>query len=265
MDSQLERRFVQPLLAQLQMFACSGQRAVVALNGPVGAGKSTMARVLQQRAACLGLGLAVASIDDFYLPWEQRQLALEGNPFGVSRVLPGSHDVALALECLDVWQGGGALRLPRFDKALRGGLGDRSGEEKVEAEVLLLEGWLLGCRCLGREFLENIQHPAGLNSEEVEWLPHWDHALEAYQLLWQRCGQLWLLRPQSWQSPRRWRLQAEAKQRRRGEAWLPVSELDLLVRSSLCSLPPHLYQDPLLDLASGHCVLDGSRRWIKGS
>lgn len=243
MDSQLERRFVQPLLAQLQVLGRSGQRAVLALNGPVGAGKSTVARLLQQRAAGLGLGLAVASIDDFYLPWEQRQRALEGNPFGVSRVPPGSHDV----------------------KTLRGGLGDRSGEELVQAEVFLLEGWLLGCRSLNRESLATIEAPAGLNAEELAWLPHWDKALEAYQPLWQRCAQLWLLRPKSWQAPRRWRLQAEAKQRRRGDAWLPVMELDRLVRASLCSLPPSLYQDPLLELASGYALLDSRRRWICGS
>lgn len=265
MDSQLERRFVQPLLAQLQMLGGSGQRAVLALNGPVGAGKSTMARLLQQRAAGLGLGLAVASIDDFYLPWEQRQRALEGNPFGVSRVPPGSHDVALALQCLELWQDGGPLRLPRFDKTLRGGLGDRSGEELVQAEVLLLEGWLLGCRSLGRESLATIEAPAGLDAEELAWLPHWDKALEAYQPLWQRCAQLWLLRPMSWQAPRRWRLQAEAKQRRRGEAWLPVVELDRVVRASLCSLPPSLYQDPMLELASGYALLDSRRRWICGN
>jgi D-glycerate 3-kinase len=265
MDSQLDHRLVQPLLAQLQALGRSGQRTVVALNGPVGAGKSTMARVLQQRAFGLGLGLAVASIDDFYLPWEQRQRALEGNPFGVSRVPPGSHDVALALECLDAWQAGSALRLPRFDKTLRGGLGDRAAEELVEAEVLLLEGWLLGCRSLGSESLANIQNPAGLNAVELDWLPHWDKALEVYQPLWQRCTQLWLLRPQNWQLPRRWRLQAEAKQRRRGAAWLPVTELDRLVRSSLCSLPPSLYQDPLLGLASGYGVLNSRRRWIGGS
>ncbi len=264
MDSQLDCRFVQPLLAQLQGLGRSNQRSVVALNGPVGAGKSTIARVLQQQAALVGLRLAVASIDDFYLPWEQRQRALEGNPFGVSRVPPGSHDVALALECLDSWQAGSALRLPRFDKTLRGGLGDRDAEEVVEAEVLLLEGWLLGCRSLGRESLANIQNPTGLNPEELAWLPHWDMALETYQPLWQRCSQLWLLRPQNWQLPHRWRLQAEAAQRRRGAAWLPVAELNRLVRSSLCSLPPSIYQDSLLDMASGYAVLDGRRRWVGG-
>lgn len=264
MDPQLDRRLVQPLLAQLQEQSRSGQRMVVALNGPVGAGKSTMARVLQQRAAGLGLRLAVASIDDFYLPWEQRQRALEGNPFGVTRVPPGSHDVALALECLDAWQSGSVLRLPRFDKTQRAGLGDRVAEEEMEAEVLLLEGWLLGCRSLGSKSLANIQRPVGLNPEELAWLPHWDRALSAYQPLWQRCAQLWLLRPQSWQLPRRWRLQAEAKQRRRGGAWLPAAELNRMVRSSLCSLPPAIYQDPLLGMASGYAVLDGRRHWVGG-
>ena len=251
MDSQLERRFVEPLLAQLQMLGRRGQRAVLALNGPVGAGKSTMARVLQQGAAGLGLGLAVASIDDFYLPWEQRQRALEGNPFGVSRVPPGSHDVALALDCLEVWQAGGALRLPRFDKTLRDGLGDRSAEELVEAEVLLLEGWLLGCRSLGREALATIQPPAGLSSEELVWLPHWDQALEAYQPLWQRCSQLWLLRPQSWQSPRRWRLQAEAKQRQQGGGALSAKQVAAMVLAFYGHLPAEkcfapLWQQPQL-------------------
>jgi D-glycerate 3-kinase len=37
------------------------------------------------------------------------------------------------------------------------------------------------------------------------------------------------------------------------------------VRASLCCLPPSLYQDPLLELASGYAVLDSRRRWIDGS
>ena len=45
---------------------------VIGLNGPVGAGKSTLARQLQQRAAEADLKLAVASIDDAYLPWQAR-------------------------------------------------------------------------------------------------------------------------------------------------------------------------------------------------
>jgi D-glycerate 3-kinase len=265
-DPALERHWLQPLLAQLTRLAATGQRPVLALNGPVGAGKSSQAALLRQRAAELGVRLAVASIDDFYLPWEQRRQALAGNPFGVSRVPPGSHDVPLALACLQEWRAGGPLRLPRFDKTLRGGLGDRAGMESHQAEVLLLEGWLLGCRPLGAAQLIDLQADQlpELSPDERAWLPTWDRALEAYQPLWQQLSQIWLLRPQHWGLPRRWRFQAEARQRRRGGAWLGAEELDRLVRSSLCSLPPALYQDPLIPAASALAVLDGRRRWCGG-
>jgi len=265
-DPGLDRHWLQPLLAELTRLGAGGQRPVVALNGPVGAGKSTLAALLRQRAAAQGLKLAVASIDDFYLPWEPRRLALAGNPFGVSRVPPGSHDLALACACFREWRAGGVLRLPRFDKTLLGGQGDRVGVEQREADVVLLEGWLLGCRPLGPSRLLELQAHgvAGLSRDEQAWLSRWDQALEAYQALWDQCSQLWLLRPQGWHLPRRWRFQAEASQRRRGAAWLPSAALEQLVRSSLCSLPPADYQDPLIHKAAGLAVLDGRRRWCGG-
>lgn len=264
-DPDLDRHFLQPLLAELTALAMGagsgGRRQVLALNGPVGAGKSTLGALLLERAQAQGLRLAVASIDDFYLPWERRCQVLAGNPFGVSRVPPGSHDVELALACLADWRGGAPLRLPRFDKTLRDGQGDRAGEVCFEVDVLLLEGWLLGCRSIGLERLATVQLD-GLLPQERLWLPRWDRALEAYQPLWHSCAQLWLLRPSRWGLPRRWRFQAEARQRRRGGAWLTPHQLDSLVRSSLCSLPPALYQDPLVRSAKGVAVLDGRRRWV---
>lgn len=271
LDSALERQLVRPLMLELvhlgQQAAGGGRRAVVALNGPVGSGKTSLGRRLLAWAETLGLRLAVASIDDFYLPWATRQRVLAGNPFGVSRVPPGSHDVPLALACLQGWRAGGPLRLPSFDKTLRDGQGDRAATAEVEADVLLLEGWLLGCQPLGPARLQRLQHDgplAALNPQEWEWLPRWDRALEAYQPLWQQWDQLWLLRPQSWAWPRRWRFQAEAQQRRRGGAWLAPSALDGLVRASLHSLPPPLYQDPLIGVARGHALLDRRRRWVGG-
>lgn len=247
LDPDLDQHFAGPLLAQLTVLGSSGRRPVVGLNGPVGAGKTTLSRLLLARAAAQGLRLAVASIDDFYLPWEARLTALAGNRFAVTRVLPGSHDIPLALACLDSWQQGASLRLPRFDKSLRCGQGDRAGEQRLEADVLLLEGWLLGCQ------------PA-----EREWSA-WDGALVAYLPLWRRLSQLHVLRPLRWSLPRRWRFQAEARQRKRGQAWLPAAELDKVVKASLGSLPPELYQDPLISQAKGYAILDGRRRWVGGS
>jgi D-glycerate 3-kinase len=270
------------MLAQVEGLVGSGQRPVLALNGPVGAGKSRFCQQLIGLAQERGLRLAVASIDDAYLPWEQRLVAMAGNPFGVNRVPPGSHDAPLLVERLKRWQSGGALQLPRFDKTLRNGAGDRvadaaSSEAGATTDALVLEGWLMGCRPLGAAGLRaagvacGMELAAGLaplGEEEAAWLPHWDRQLEAYGPLFDLCDGLWLLRPLDWGLPRRWRFQAEARQRRlqrqnhKADGWLKPAELDRLVRSSLASLPPRLYQQPLIKQAKASAQLNGRRRCI---
>lgn len=240
-----------------------GRPAVLGLNGPVGAGKTTFSRHLQQHCVAAGLRLAVASIDDAYLPWEQRLQAMAGNPFGVTRVPPGSHDPALLSACIHHWRaaGGGPLRLPRFDKSLRGGEGDRTADWHGEADALLLEGWLLGCRPLDPErAAEALAALPTLNPAEHAWALRCNQALTAYQPLWRQLDQLIQLWPVRWELPRRWRLQAEARQRRGGGGWLPATALNGLVDASLKSLPPTLYQRPLLAHANWVRLLDGRRR-----
>ena len=256
-DPRLVVGFLQPMLQQLSDLRRVGSRLpLLALNGPVGAGKSSLGRALAVLAPALDLRLLVVSIDDLYLPWPERQRRLAGNPFAVSRVPPGSHDLDVLLEGLASWRHSGILRLPRFDKTLAQGQGDRCGWHQGPCDVLVLEGWLMGCRALGAEGLAialaavDLSRPGpdgapALEPMELDWLATWDRLLETYGPLWQACDGLWVLRPLSWALPRRWRFQAEARQRRNGGGWLPPVELERLVRSSLCSLPPVLYQDPL--------------------
>lgn len=268
----LLRHLALPLLQRLEAGLGNGtaqRRPVLALNGPVGAGKTSLGRALERLAPLGGLRLMVVSIDDLYLPAEQRRQVLAGNPFGVSRVPPGSHDLPLLLAALKAWRAGGPLRLPGFDKTLAGGEGQRSGWRAQPADALVIEGWLMGCRALGPQALEaGLQSGAGLEAlttEERQWLPFWDRHLAGYGDLWDACDGLWLLRPQRWSLPRRWRFQAEARQRRSGGGWLTADKLDGLVRATVRSLPPALYQDPLLrpqpslELQGG-VILDGRRR-----
>jgi D-glycerate 3-kinase len=255
------------LLAWCQQETRSGRRPVIGLNGPVGAGKSTLARSLQQRFAAADLQLAVASIDDAYLPWQQRLEAMAGNPYGVNRVPPGSHDPAALLAGIRPWRSGATqqLELPRFDKTLRDGQGDRVTPWCGAADALLLEGWMLGCRPLpelqlSTSAVEDTQHD--LNPAELIWLQRCNHALKAYEPLWQELDQLLMLWPSDWRWPRRWRLQAEARQRRGGGGWMPAADLDRLVKATLRSLPPVLYQRPVLAQANGVRVLDSRRRYV---
>lgn len=270
MDPGLLGQFILPLLERLRLLAADGRRPLLLLNAPVGAGKTTLSGMLRQLAPEQGLRLAVASIDDAYLPWQERLEAMAGNPFGVTRVPPGSHDPQLLCRVIDRWRNGEPLELPRFDKTLRNGQGDRAAGVCLHADALLLEGWLLGCKPLGsalgaalaRQEDQELSAALGLRPLERAWLPRWDQALEAYQPLWARSDGLWLLRPQRWSLPRRWRFQAEARQRRRGGSSLSAAALDQLVRASLCSLPPQLYQDPLLQRAEMAALIDGRRRLV---
>ncbi len=258
-----------PLLTALEQRMGAGKPVLIGLNGPVGAGKSTLARVLRALAAQAGLTLATASIDDAYLPWEQRQRVLAGNPFGVLRVPPGSHGSGELASALEHWRQGGVLRLPRFDKTLRGGDGDRSGWAEQRADAVLLEGWLLGCRPMAAGELQDRiaahggANGLGLTTEEVAWLPHWNHALESYGALWEQLDALWILRPSRWQWPNRWRLEAEARQQRRSPgSGLTATAVLGLVRASLASLPPRLYQDAMLTTAEGVALLDRRRHCL---
>lgn len=269
-DPGLLGQFIMPLLERLRLLAADGRRPLLLLNAPVGAGKTTLSGMLRRLAPEQGLRLAVASIDDAYLPWQERLEAMAGNPFGVTRVPPGSHDPQLLCDLIDRWRNGEPLELPRFDKTLRNGQGDRAAGVCLHADALLLEGWLLGCKPLGsalgaalaRQEDQELSAALGLRPLERAWLPRWDQALEAYQPLWARSDGLWLLRPQGWTLPRRWRFQAEARQRRRGGSSLSAAALDQLVRASLCSLPPQLYQDPLLQRAEVAALIDGRRRLV---
>lgn len=269
--------FAQPLLQRLVALTRSAGRPLIALNGPVGAGKSSLVRALHALAPAAGLRLAVASIDDAYLPWAERRRQMAGNPFGVTRVPPGSHDAALLVERLAAWKRGGPLRLPRFDKTLRDGEGDRCADQHLQADALVLEGWLLGCRSLGAELPQRLRALQGigaasgqpLSAEELAWLPRWDRALAAYAPLGEPAqglvDGLWVLHPSSWSLPLRWRLQAEARQRRNGGGALAAGAVAALVRATLASLPPPLYQDPLLRRADAVAILDGRRRCIRSS
>lgn len=242
-----------------------GRRPVLGLTGPVGAGKSTLARKLQLQAAQIGMQLAVASIDDAYLPWSARLKAMAGNPYGVSRVPPGSHDPQALIQCIQAWRDGadGQLQLPRFDKTLREGAGDRVEDWRGRADALLLEGWFLGCPSIADLFNQHKRlQSLDLNAAEQAWMLRCNEALKLYQPLWESLDRLVVLWPLRWSYPLRWRLQAEARQRRCGGGWMAAAELKQLVEASVNSLPPKLFQLPVLAKANWVRVLDGRRRTV---
>ena len=243
----------------------AGERVVIGLNGPVGAGKSTFSRQLQHHCRALGLDLAIASIDDAYLPWQARITAMAGNPFGVNRVPPGSHDPEALVAPIRRWRSAteARLELPRFSKTLREGAGDRVEPWQGPADALLLEGWLLGCRPVPERMLKTrLQAAEQLSAAERQWVLRCNSSLNAYQPLWDQLDQLVVFWPLRWNLPHRWRLQAEARQRRSGGGWMQPAAVEALVQASLRSLPPDHFQEDVAIRADAVRVLDGRRRVV---
>lgn len=134
----------------------------VALQGPQGSGKTSLTERVKEMLAedaeeHPSYRVATLSIDDLYLPHAQLRAltsAHPDNPFLRGRGLPGTHDIPLGLFLLRSLKeincsGTDNMRIPRFDKSLFGGEGDRLPESEWTSvqgplDVVLLEGWCVG-------------------------------------------------------------------------------------------------------------------------
>ena len=87
----------------------------------------------------LNFKICVISIDDFYLPSNEMELAIKKILECFQEVF-WSHSIDLMKDKLLKWKVDGKLNVPVFDKSLRNGLGDRA-YWKEEPDLLIIEGW----------------------------------------------------------------------------------------------------------------------------
>ena len=250
-----------PILSQAEQSINNSHRILIGLSALPGCGKTTFGQWLEAAAKSLDLAIQVISIDDFYLPAAEMEQAMAGNPWGVPRALPGSHDIVLMAECLSRWKQGSSVTLPRFDKALRQGRGDRCGSCKCNADVLVVEGWFLGCSPLrdgetleqGTEHLQSPLTMAELNCRRVI-----QTELESYQEIWQEIDSLWQLAATDFNSPTIWKRQQEqAMQLDRG-AGPSQAAVSAFIRMIQTALPATSFE---LDQASVVIEIDPDRRF----
>lgn len=127
---------------------------VLGLNGPQGAGKSTLAAALVQALAARGRVAVALSIDDLYWPRAQQVALAAAHPGDrclEHRGYPGTHDVALGISILNDLISNYSVHLPVYDKSAAGGRGDRAPASawplaEGPRDLVLLEGWMLGFR-----------------------------------------------------------------------------------------------------------------------
>ena len=83
-----------PLLSQAYKFQEKfSERKIIGISALPGTGKTTLGKWLEAISLKLNFKIAVISIDDFYLPSDEMKIAINNNPWNVSRGFPGSHSV----------------------------------------------------------------------------------------------------------------------------------------------------------------------------
>mmetsp|Transcript_12363 Transcript_12363/g.40683 ORF Transcript_12363/g.40683 Transcript_12363/m.40683 type:complete len:376 (-) Transcript_12363:133-1260(-) len=194
---------------------------VIGLSAPQGCGKTTLVEILEQLLREEGTAAAAVSIDDFYLTGAEQEALAAANPDNdlvQVRGNCGTHDLTLGRETLQALQelgAGASMRVPRYDKSMRMGRGDRAPREKwptVEGplQVVLFEGWMLGFSAL----------PSAAEAAAVDrGLELVNERLPEYERQWYSRVDAWVvleIDDPKW--VHRWRAEAEQRMRESGRS-----------------------------------------------
>lgn len=184
----------------------------VFMSAPQGCGKTTLCdEVAALFGEAEGATCAALSYDDVYLTYDDQEAlaAKTGNDLLRFRGSAGTHDLDLGADTLEaLLRGEAGVRLPRYDKTLRGGRGDRAPASAwptlpEPADVVLFEGWMNGFRAADDGAPLAAIHPG---------LPEVNANLAAYRR-WDALADAWLV--VAIDDPRatvfNWRLEAERR------------------------------------------------------
>jgi D-glycerate 3-kinase len=241
-----------------------GRPIVQGILGGQGVGKSTLGALLAVLLREQGLGLVSLSLDDLYWPYADRQALLRRDPRLIWRGPPGTHDVGLGVETLDrLLRGEGEIPLPRFDKSLQGGSGDRIDPQWVAApEVIIFEGWFVGARPIDPRIFDEADLPELICSEtDLAFAQDCNARLAEYLPLWERLDRQLVLAFSDYRQSKYWRRRAEAQMREEGRPGMSDGEIDQFVDYFWRALHPELFVEPLFDSGFASAIGDSSV-WI---
>ena len=233
-----------PLLSQAyKLNKNSSDRKIIGISALPGTGKTTLGKWLESISLKLKFKICVISIDDFYLPSDEMELAIRNNPWNVSRGFPGSHSIDLMKDKLLKWKTDGKLNVPVFDKSLRKGLGDRSHWREDDPDLLIIEGWFLGVKPLSVDLnnAENLLPP--LSSCESTYRDNIQNNLYHYLDIWNMLDQIWHLKPLKFEYMNEWKSNQEKNMQVRRGSSLKDKHLSNFLRMLNVSIPHKSFDD----------------------
>ena len=230
-----------PFLSDIERYIFNKKtRTLLGISGLPGCGKTSFGKWIEAASFELNWPVKVISMDDFYLPYPELQQAMLGNPWGAPRALPGSHAIKLMEETIETWESTGNLKAPQFDKALRGGNGDRSGWHFSKPKILVIEGWFLGCSLssdLNNSGNIVLEYKQSITPAEKEYKVIVQKALRPYQPIWEKFERIWHIKSIDFSSMKKWKIQQEMNLQRDRGASLQAESLELFLRMIEIAIP----------------------------
>ena len=233
-----------PLLSQAyKLNKTSPDRKIIGISALPGTGKTTLGKWLESTSLKLKFKLSVISIDDFYLPSEEMELAIKNNPWNVSRGFPGSHSIDLMKEKLLKWKTDGQLNVPVFDKSLRKGLGDRAHWREESPDLLIIEGWFLGVKPLSIDLDNSEKISPPLSVFESSYRNKIQNNLDQYLDVWNMIDKIWHLKPLKFEYMNEWKSNQEKSMQVKSGSSLKDDNLSNFLRMLNVSIPHKSFDD----------------------
>ena len=122
---------------------------IIGLTGGQGSGKSTISQIFKIiLKEGFNLNTVIFSIDDFYKTLQERKdMSKKINPLFLTRGVPGTHNTALLLKCLNNLKSKHfkKILIPKFDKSIDDRLSKRFWQNiKTKPDIVIFEGWCVG-------------------------------------------------------------------------------------------------------------------------
>ena len=231
-----------PFFSLLEKYFHSVDKPIIlGFAGLPGSGKSTLGFWINSVARELSLDIRVISLDDFYLPGYDMDIAMDGNPWNVPRGFPGSHSLDILHQSLDIFSKTGVLTSPTFDKSLRDGKGDRSGWSKLKTRILILEGWFVGCEpvsnLLEMDDLTDEKSNLLLTQKEKDYRFIIQDSLLEYSEIWKKFEKIWHLKSSQFNNTILWKSQQEDEMIQLKGSGLKGNSLSDFIRMIQTSIP----------------------------
>ncbi|BAZ41095.1 hypothetical protein NIES4101_70570 [Calothrix sp. NIES-4101] len=229
-----------------------GRPLIQGILGGQGTGKTTLARGVSSILGEMGYHAACLSLDDLYKTYRDRMFLQQQDPRLIWRGPPGTHDINLGLNVLDQIRNSQAnsqtpVSIPRFDKSLHNGAGDRTKPETIpHVDILLFEGWFVGVRPIEDAAFNHLPPPI-ITALDKAFACDMNQQLNEYLPLWERLDHLILLYPQDYRYSVQWRKQAEHDMKASGKRGMTDMQIEEFVNYFWRALHPELFLKPLVN------------------